>query len=625
MKLKTKLTLLLVLSLILGIGFALLFQTILVRQYVSQVLVKQQFSEASHIAGQIDDELRARLEWVELIVKRITPETMATRESLTQYLKDRQIAAKYFHGGIYVATPDGTCIADYPEVPGRVGTNYADRDFMQMALREKRSVVGKAVMGKTLKQPVIPIATPILRSDGSVAGVFVGVMTYDQLSFLGAQRAASKDESPAQLIVYSSKDNMTVISDNPADALKAISETRFEATILEPLLRGREGEFVGKGKDGQEVTAAIKTVPSSGWVVALISSMEKIHQGVDAINLKIFSAAFALSLLLSFLCWRVLARMLAGLGDAAVAISQMMQGKIKMHAIPYRGHDEVGELVASFNALQERVEKSEAELRNLTCGLEMRVREELTKNREKDHILIQQSRLAAMGEMIHNIAHQWRQPLTALGMLLANIEDDSEFHELTPETLSEQVKTAYALINRMSTTIDDFRNFFHPNREKAPFTLQDSLGVAVAMIEASLKHQQIALSIRPAENVTVDGYGNEFAQVLINVISNAKEAIREKGLRNGRIDIAIWQENGQAWLSVADNGSGIPESALPKIFDPYFTTKEKGSGIGLYMSRMIMENMGGGIEARNREQGAEFILRLPLAANAAASPGTTRG
>jgi len=621
MKLKTKLTILLILSLILGIGLALLFQTILVRQYVSQVLVKQQFAEASHIAGQFDDELRARLEWVELIVKRITPEVMATRASLTQYLKDRQIAAKYFHGGIYVASTDGTCLADYPEVPGRVGTNYAERDFIQIALREKRSVVGKAVMGKTLKQPIIPIATPILHSDGSVAGVFVGVMTYDQLSSLGASRETGKDDLPAQLIVYSPKDNLTVISDHPADALKAISATRFDATILEPLLRGREGEFVGTGKDGQEVTAAIKRVPSSGWVVALVSSMQKIHQGIDAINLKIYGAVLALSLLLSFLLWRVLARMLAGLGDAALAISLMMQGKRKMHAIPYRGLDEVGELVASFNALQERVAKSEAELRKLTSELEMRVQEELAKNREKDHILIQQSRLAAMGEMIHNIAHQWRQPLTALGMLLANIEDGSKFHELTPETLSEQIKTAYGLINRMSTTIDDFRNFFRPNREQALFTLQGSLSLAVAMIEASLKHQEITLVIQPAENVTVNGYGNEFAQVLVNIISNAREAIKEKNIRDGRIEIAIGQENGQAWLSVADNGGGIPESALPKIFDPYFTTKEKGSGIGLYMSRMIMENMGGGIDAQNREQGAEFILRLPLAANQAASPG----
>ncbi|MFA7242846.1 MAG: ATP-binding protein [Sulfuricellaceae bacterium] len=613
MKLKTKLTILLVLSLILGTGLALLFQTYFVRQYVSQVLVKQQFSEARHIAAQLDDELRARVEWIELIVGRITPKVMATRASLTQYLKDRQIAAKYFHGGIYVTSADGVCMADYPEIPGRVGTNYADRSFIQTAIREKRSVVGGAVMGRILKQPVIPIATPILGSDGSVAGVFVGVMTYEQLNFLGTQRATDKEGLQAQVIVYSPKDNMTVFSDNPADVLKTIQENRFDATIMAPLLHGRDGEFVGQGKDGQEITAAITTVPSSGWVLALVSSMRKIHQGIDEINLKIYAAALALSLLLSYLLWRVLARMLAGLGDAALEISLMMQGKRRMHAIPYQGHDEVGELVASFNALQERVSKSEAELRNLTRELEIRVHEELGKNREKDHLLIQQSRLAAMGEMIHNIAHQWRQPLTALGILLANIEDDSKFQELTPETLSEQVKTAFTIIDRMSSTIDDFRNFFRPSREKAPFTLQNSLGLAVAMISASLKHEEITLVLPSADIVLVDGYDNEFAQVLVNIITNARDAIIERGIPNGKIEITIGQENGQAWLSIADNGGGIADSALPKIFDPYFTTKEKGSGIGLYMSRMIMENMGGSIEAHDKEQGAEFVLRLPLA------------
>lgn len=613
MKLKTKLTILLVLSLIMGTGIALLFQTYFVRQYVSQVLVKQQFSEARHIAGQLDDELRARLDWIELIVKRITPEMMASRKILIQYLKDRQIAAKYFHGGIYVMSVDGACIADYPEVPGRVGTNYAERGFIKIALREKRSVVGGTVMGKTLKQPVIPIATPILHSNGSVIGIFVGVVTYDQLNFLSSKRTTGKDTLSAQIIVYSPKDNITIFSDSPADILKTIQATKLDASVQEHLLRGREGEFVGKDKDGQEVTTAIKTVTSSGWVLAQISSMKNIHQGIDEINLKVYGITLALSLLLAYLLWRVLARMLAGLGEAALEISRMMQGKQKMHAIPYQGHDEVGELVASFNALQERVTESEKNLRNLTSELEIRVHEELTKNREKDHLLIQQSRLAALGEMIHNIAHQWRQPLTALGMLIANIEDESKYQELTPESLGKQVKTAFGIIDRMSATIDDFRNFFRPKREKAPFTLQNSLGLSVAMIGATLNHDGIALVTHPSENVTVDGFGNEFAQVLVNIISNARDAIIEKKIHNGKVEITIGRENGQAWLSVTDNGGGISDSVLPKIFDPYFTTKEKGSGIGLYMSRMIMENMGGSIEAHNTRQGTEFILRLPVA------------
>jgi signal transduction histidine kinase len=221
-----------------------------------------------------------------------------------------------------------------------------------------------------------------------------------------------------------------------------------------------------------------------------------------------------------------------------------------------------------------------------------------------------------MGEMIHNIAHQWRQPLTALGMVLANIEDESRYRELTPEALKESLDTGHHLIARMSATIDDFRNFFLPNREKAPFVLQESVDLAVAMLDAGLKHHGIALSTSPGEIVTVYGYLNEFAQVLVNVIGNAKEAIKEREIRGGKINIDIGQENGRARLTVTDNGGGIAATALPKIFDPYFTTKEGGSGVGLYMSRMIMENMGGNIEACNREDGAEFILHLPLAAPA---------
>jgi len=256
--------------------------------------------------------------------------------------------------------------------------------------------------------------------------------------------------------------------------------------------------------------------------------------------------------------------------------------------------------------------RAEETLKQLNETLEQRVRDEVAKNREKDHLLIQQSRLAAMGEMIHNIAHQWRQPINALALLLANIKDAYEYHELDKEYLDNAVANGQQVIQRMSSTIDDFRNFFRPGRKNSPFSLGECLDSAIAMVEAALKNNDIALTILPAENVTVNGSANEFAQVLVNLIGNAKEAIIGNHLRDGKIEIASGQGNGQAWLSVSDNGGGIPEAILGRVFDPYFTTKgAQGSGIGLYMSKMIMDNMGGDIAIRNVEGGTEVLLTLP--------------
>ncbi len=257
--------------------------------------------------------------------------------------------------------------------------------------------------------------------------------------------------------------------------------------------------------------------------------------------------------------------------------------------------------------------RAEEALSLLNTDLQRRVSEELAKNREKDLLLIQQSRLAAMGEMIGNIAHQWRQPLNALGLLLANIKDSYDFGELTSEEMSRQVESARHMIDKMSSTIDDFRDFFRPDKEKHPFSLRASLTEVKAILGASLASHGILLE-EEGEDVTALGYPNEFAQVLLNLLNNAKEALLERKVAGGRIRVRFGREEGWAVLRVTDNGGGVPEAILPKIFDPYFTTKAKGTGIGLYMSKVIVENnMGGAIEAHNVTGGAEFLVRVPCA------------
>ncbi|HJW02065.1 MAG TPA: PAS domain S-box protein [Azospira sp.] len=255
----------------------------------------------------------------------------------------------------------------------------------------------------------------------------------------------------------------------------------------------------------------------------------------------------------------------------------------------------------------------EAELQQLNSRLEARVREEVASNREKDQLLIQQSRLAAMGEMVHNIAHQWRQPLNALGLIIANIRDDFEFGQLDGASLDEGVGRALKLLQRMSTTIDDFRNFFRPDREPADFDLGAAVDDATFIMEASLKNNDIALdkNIEPA--LRAWGFPGQFSQAVLNLLANAKEVLQERHVRPARISLQVARRDQQVEVTVADNAGGVPPDILPHIFEPYFTTKEQGSGIGLYMTKMIVErSMHGKIRAENSPEGARFIVTVPL-------------
>ena len=268
------------------------------------------------------------------------------------------------------------------------------------------------------------------------------------------------------------------------------------------------------------------------------------------------------------------------------------------------------QVIVCFVDITER-KQFEEELHCLNESLELRVREELVKNREKDALLIQQSRLATMGEMMHNVAHQWRQPLAVMALVLQNIKDEFEFGELNRESLDKQVDQGMRMAQKMSSTIDDFRNFFRPDQAVSQFSLRESVREALNLVEASFRSNQIEVAVGEGEDVMVEGFANEYSQVLLNVLTNAKDAIGNRKAA-GMISVSVSRQDGMGIVSIRDNGGGIPEDILPKIFDPYFTTKESGTGIGLYMSRMIMGHMHGHIFAHSLDGGTEVVVSVPL-------------
>ena len=259
-----------------------------------------------------------------------------------------------------------------------------------------------------------------------------------------------------------------------------------------------------------------------------------------------------------------------------------------------------------------RVQAKENDLIELNDSLKARVTKEVESQREKEKMLIQQSKMAAMGDMISMIAHQWRQPLNQMSYVMMNIDGAYDERTLSREYLDGKLKEGENLLEYMSHTIDDFRNFFKPDKEKQEVQLSGLVDSAIGLMQKGLEKHNIGLEKEYSGEHYFLLYKNEMIQVLLNLLKNAQEAV--VGKPEAMISIRTYEDEKGANICISDNGGGIAKENLEKIFEPYFSTKEKqGTGLGLYMSQMIvMEHMQGTLEVKNRKEGAEFIISIPF-------------
>jgi signal transduction histidine kinase len=254
-------------------------------------------------------------------------------------------------------------------------------------------------------------------------------------------------------------------------------------------------------------------------------------------------------------------------------------------------------LLHELQVHQIELEMQNAELLTLYSRLEKETAqriEAVEELRRQEKLMIQQNRMAAMGEMISNIAHQWRQPLNVLGMKIQGLPLLHSVGDFSRELLEQHTHEAMELIDHMSRTIDDFQ----------------AIHQAVSIVEDCYKHQHIKITTFIRNESTVQGYPNEFSQAILNILQNARDALVERQTVSGLISVVLSVDDGRAVITISDNAGGIPAKVLDKIFEPYFSTKgAQGTGIGLHMSKMIIENhMGGKISARNTSNGAEFKI-----------------
>jgi signal transduction histidine kinase len=251
------------------------------------------------------------------------------------------------------------------------------------------------------------------------------------------------------------------------------------------------------------------------------------------------------------------------------------------------------------------------ELKSKIVQLEKELKYQKKDNKLKNEILIRQSKQASMGEMIDTIAHQWRQPLMEISTLFINTEAKIKLlGQITNEEILQTVAKSNDIIKYMSQTIDDFRSFFKIDKKKEKFFITENISTVLNIVNSSLSHDNIKLNLIIKNNIQIYGFKNEYAQVLINIISNAKDTIVQRGIQNGRITLKLYAEGKFSILEIQDNAGGIKCRPINKVFEPFFTyKKEKGTGIGLFMSKIIVEdNMNGVLSVSNQDSGACFKI-----------------
>lgn len=279
-------------------------------------------------------------------------------------------------------------------------------------------------------------------------------------------------------------------------------------------------------------------------------------------------------------------------------------------------NSEIITITSSANKMVETIDNYRCQMEQINNDLEHRVESEIAQRREKEQLLIHQSRLAAMGEMIENIAHQWRQPLNIIGLAITDINMKRTLGQLEDNEIEKNNSIINHNLAFMSNTIDDFRNFFNSDKESLYFDPIEPINEIFTLLGEQLRYANITHTLYKKCDQKIFGVVNEFKQVILNIINNAQEAIKSNQDQvGGKIEITLHCDANNLYIDISDTGGGVPLSIRERIFEPYFTTKlhNKGTGIGLYMSKVIIEqHFGGVLSVRNTEKGALFTLTMAL-------------
>ncbi len=553
--------------------------------------------------------------------------------------------------------------SDYPSKNYFMDTENEGMKYLYETMNSKRPIWFEPYSEIGLDIKIISYVVPVIIED-SVVGV-VGIDINFEYILKTIQNMEVFKTGYAFLL---NEDGSKVLVD--PDSSETVEINQFKNGMFKFLetsnLNSRSGVVEYRGEDKDEILGYCKL--SNDWILVIIPPRAEIYRPIDKLAAYIIFFTL-LSIILAISTAYLFSNKLSKTIDSAAQQLKIIERGDFTHAFPEtlrNRDDDLGAFFRSVFAMQtiisdmieefeitggigakdillekifdrtqnaavqaaeaieritgekqlvdENLKESVDKLEQLNLKLEDLVSEELKLNRQRDAVMIYQSRQAKLGQMIGNIAHQWRQPLNSLSIILSELEDSYFYGNFDGAYLSKVIDKSRKIIIRMSQTIDNFRNFLSPSAEKEIFSVYKNILFTKELIEDSFNIENIKISIDMKSDAEVWGCSNEFSQVISNILYNSKDALLEnpRNKRNIKIEIEC---GAKVTVLVMNNGPGIPSEILENIFTPYFTTKTGGggTGIGLYMSRIIVEeHLNGSISFENVNTGVLCRIILPV-------------
>ena len=414
-------------------------------------------------------------------------------------------------------------------------------------------------------------------------------------------------------IVAHPNDNMKGVN------LKKVPFPNSNKTFFEKLIQASNNKNVylsynwdkpnDKGNYIYKKIAWVEYVPELDWYIGstiYLDDFEELSKETISFIIMISFATLILAILGSFFFFR---HLLKPIKDLSTFSSQVTKGDYSIRSIIKRD-DEIGKLSSDFNTMVDTIEHH-------IDNLKQNVQTEVDKNRKNELQLLEQSKMASMGDMIGNIAHQWRQPLSVISTASTGIIFKKKMNLLKDDEIESMCNHINENAQYLSKTIDTFMDFLKEKKELQEVIIQERVNKALDIVKTSLINHHIKLinTIDDVEPIKVKLILGELSQVIINIINNAKDVLIDENIQNGWVKVELEKFDDKVIITIQDNGGGIPEDVLPRIFEPYFTTKHKsqGTGLGLHMSyQIITESLNGKLYVKNSENGAKFFIELPL-------------
>jgi len=603
----------------------------------------QQSTLIASLARNIDDKLNIAHNALIAVSATAPPDAMVNPEAAQRFLDSNAGLLSIFDNGIFFIDKHGKLVVESPYRPDRRGKDLSFREWVQKTVaRQKPYISDPYISTHSPGQPAVVLTAPIFDRHGAMTGMMTGSLDLTKPNLLG--QLSNFKIGTAGYIFLIDNNGILIVHADKARIMKPVAPPGVNR-IVDRAMKGFEGSGETVTSYGIPMLTSIKRLPSTSWILGANYPLSEAYEPLNRAKRYFGLATVAGTTLLLIITWLIMRRLMSPLMNVITQVRQLPEKSGADRLISIESRDEIGVLAGAFNALlvtlesqqqslheqtvqleqevaerqmaQEKLALQHHQLELLNDSLEERISQSVTELRRKDRLLIQQSRQAAMGDMIHNIAHQWRQPLNNLGLIVQNLESSFISGTLSRSEMETEVGLAMDTIMFMSRTIDDFRNFFRTDKHIQTFSVNELVAKTADIVAASLKHNHITLEIQNSAQLTAEGYPNEFSQVVLNIINNARDVLTERQIPEPRIQVQVHDHLGRAVITIGDNGGGIDDTIVEKIFDPYFSTKHggKASGIGLYMSKVIIEqNMHGSLSACNRNDGAEFRIEIAAAA-----------